>query len=174
MEESDLPVSEEQRREDVDKVLDQVTDVIEKHQDKDPEEILAEVAEVFYEKEVGYQRAIKEKDIKIDFLEKKTQELVDQINEFKYSEDRVKVDEEFKYLLNLSNRYKENPKDELTMNRLLKAHLGAMSKLEPAIDPETFLTNIKEERRKKILALSGGGGTTTPDVKAPEAKKSPV
>lgn len=173
MEESDLPITEEQRQEGVDKVVEEVTEVMEKHQDKDPGEILAEVAEVFYEKEVGYQRAIKEKDIEIDFLRKKNQELVDQINEIKYSEDRVKVDEEFKYLLNLQKRYKDNPKDELTVNRLIKTYLWLISTLEPAVDPETFLTNIKEERRKKVLALSGWGNTTTPDVKEPEPKRIP-
>lgn len=154
MEEADLPVTEEQKKEEVDKVVDQMTEVIEKNQEKDPSEILVEVAEVFYTKEQEYQKASREKDIEIEVLKKRNQEYVEEINELKYSENRVVVDEEFKYLLNLHKRYKENPKDELTINRLLKHHIGMISVLEPAIEPEEWLSNIKNDRRKKVLALS--------------------
>jgi hypothetical protein len=99
------------------------------------------------------ERALKEKDLEIKTIVKKNEELMQEVQDLKYS-DKVKLDEEMGHLNYLRDKFKKDPKNKEVQKQLALFHSKAISGIYPEFDVQDTFNQINLKRQAAIQAIA--------------------
>lgn len=104
---------------------------------------------------VSLKASLKEKQIENKTLTKRQEELIEEVNELKYSW-RIKLDDEMEHLNYLKQKLSKKPDDKETQKQIALYHAKALNWIYPEYDIQESFNQINDRRKKAISALSWG------------------
>lgn len=143
----------EEKSDAVDEIKEEIKEELNDKWVKD--DTLEQIAEMFYEKELNYQKKIKELEIENKKVNEAYDSLLSEYNDQKYDKNRVKIDDEdIWYIVNLKQKYIKNPSDKWVQKDLAKYYMLELKTLYPEFDPVAVTKQISEKRVKALEAIS--------------------
>lgn len=122
---------------------------------KTDKEIIEEMADMFYEHEEKLKLENKKLKIQNEQLEAENTKLLKQLNEIKYDGERVKIDDPIVgHYVSLKEKQKQNPKDWIINNKIVRFHLDQIQWIRPEFDVAESINSMNSKRRAMIEAIS--------------------